>query len=127
MSLTNEEKITVLKELTQAGGKLAVEIPSIGGFRTFFISPTQAAKLISQEKQAVYGELLGLSRDEYVEWYHSQGSVYCSGHTKSGTRCRNTIIGATSLQPPAWLKQREEGGYCSTHGGCSKHTKYPKG
>ncbi|MAF02090.1 hypothetical protein [Herbaspirillum sp.] len=111
-----EQKEAFLKEFIQAGGTLVANVPALGGARTVVMTAAQAARLPT-EKETVFGELLGLSRVDYVEWFHSQGSVYCSDSTKGSSRCRNVIVGATSLEPLAWLKQRAEGGYCRTHGG----------
>ena len=79
-------------------------------------TPEQALRLL-KDKHEVYSELVGLSREDYIEWVSSQGSVYCSATTRRGNRCRNTIIGATLLAPSKWKTTCETGGYCSVHGG----------
>ncbi len=111
-----QEKETFLQEIIEAGGTILANVPALGGFKSVIMTAAQAARLPAA-KESVYGELVGLSRDDYVDWVHSQGCVYCCASTKSGSRCRNFILGATGLQPDDWVKQRNEGGYCATHGG----------
>lgn len=110
------ERLQLLQALTKAGCQLAVSVPVLSGTRTIAANPEQALRLL-QDKQTVYGELLRLSRTDYVEWLSSEGSVYCSARTQKGDRCRNAIIGATFLEPAAWKAVCESGGYCAVHGG----------
>lgn len=110
------ERLQLLKALEQAGCQLAVSVPVLSGARTIVANPEQALRLL-QDRQAVYGELMGLTRTEYVEWLSSEGSVYCSATTQKGNRCRNAIAGATLLEPAAWKAVCESGGYCAVHGG----------
>ncbi|MCK9511578.1 MAG: hypothetical protein M0R28_10160 [Pigmentiphaga sp.] len=110
------EKLNLLRALAESGCELAVGVPALGGNRTVVATPEQALRLL-QDKYAVYGELVGLSRTNYIEWVASQGSVYCSATTQKGHRCRNPIVGATLLAPSAWKDTYESGGYCAVHGG----------
>lgn len=110
------EKLNLLKALVESGCELAVNVPALGGNRTVVATPEQALRLL-QDKYEVYGELVGLRRTDYIEWVTSQGSVYCSGTTKKGNRCRNPIVGATLLDSLAWKDAHESSGYCAVHGG----------
>lgn len=110
------EKLKLLRALVDAGCKLAVYGPALGGGRTAVTTPGQALRLL-EDKNEIYGELVGLSRTNYIEWVSSQGSVYCSAKTRKGDRCRNTVVGATQLEPAAWKTTYEASGYCATHGG----------
>lgn len=110
------DSVALLKALQGAGCDFAVQVPAVGGIATRFATPEQALRLL-QDKQAVYGELMGLARDEYLLWHGDQGAVYCSGTTTKGQPCRQHIVGARGLEPSAWKKLRAEGGYCATHGG----------
>jgi hypothetical protein len=76
----------------------------------------EQACLLTTDKQALFADLMGLTKPEYIEWHESQGPVYCSARTKRGKQCRNTIVGATWLQPDEWTTQRTAGGYCAAHG-----------
>ncbi|MFM0239673.1 hypothetical protein [Paraburkholderia phytofirmans] len=109
------EFIAALKIAQDAGCQFVVGVPSLGGSTTAALTPEQTHRLMT-DKQAVFAELMGLSAPEYLEWYESQGSVYCSAHTKQGKQCRNFIVGATWLAPDEWKSQRAAGGYCSAHG-----------
>lgn len=108
------ENLKLLKKLEKAGCQLTVNVPVFNGNQTIAASPEQVLRLL-QDKQEVYGELLGLNRTDYIEWIASQGSVYCSAKTQKGTRCRNTITSACFLPPLTWRSIYTTGGYCSVH------------
>lgn len=107
--------IASLKIAQDAGCQFVVSVPSLGGSSNVALTLEQAY-LLTTDKQALFADLMGLSEPEYIEWHESQGSVYCSGRTKQGKQCRNTIVGATWLQPDEWKTQRTAGGYCAAHG-----------
>lgn len=108
--------INVLEAAQNGGCQFVVNVPALGGISTANMTPEQVY-LLTTDKQAVFADLMGLTKPEYIEWLHSQGSVYCSEHTKKGEQCRNIIVGATRLAPDDWKAQRGAGGYCATHGG----------
>jgi hypothetical protein len=101
--------IAALKVAQHAGCQFVVGVPSLGGSSTFALTPEQAY-MLRMDKQVVFAELMGLTKPEYIEWHQSQGSVYCSGRTKQGKQCRNTIVGATWLEPEGWKAKRAAGG-----------------
>ncbi|MFP3506913.1 hypothetical protein [Burkholderia sp. SIMBA_062] len=107
--------ITTLKVAQDAGCQFVVGVPVLGGSSTVQLTPEQAYQLTT-DKQALFAELTALTKPEYIEWYESQGSVYCSARTKQGKPCRNFIVGATLLEPGEWKAQRAAGGYCAAHG-----------
>jgi hypothetical protein len=109
------ELIAALRVARAAGCQFVIGVPSIGGSTTIALTPEQTY-LLTTDKQALFADVMGLSKPEYIEWYESQGSVYCSASTKQGKQCRNTIVGATLLEPKEWLAQRTAGGYCAAHG-----------
>ncbi|WP_186020404.1 hypothetical protein [Burkholderia gladioli] len=108
--------IAALRVAQGAGCELVVGVPSLGGSSPVALTAEQAY-LLTMDKQAVFADLMGLTKPEYIEWHQSQGSVYCSARTKQGKQCRNTIVGATWLEPNKWKAQCAAGGYCATHGG----------
>lgn len=108
--------LALLKELMAAGLELAVQVPVMGGYQTHILTLEQTLRLLV-DKQAVYAELFALSKSEYSEWLSSDGMVYCSAQTKAGRRCRNPVHRGTWLQPAAWKKLHDAGGYCAVHGG----------
>lgn len=110
------DNLNLLKALIDTGCELTVHVPALGGGTTHVATPEQALRMLD-DKYAVYGELVGLARPDYIEWVSSQGSVYCSAKTQKGDRCRNCIIGATQLPSVAWKVIYETGGYCAIHGG----------
>lgn len=110
------EKLNLLSELVESGCELAINVPALGENRTVVATPKQALRLL-QDKYAVYGGLVGLSRTNYIEWVASQGGVYCSATTQKRSRCRNPIVGATLLDSLVWKNTCELGGYCVVHGG----------
>ncbi|WP_442593304.1 hypothetical protein ACSBPU_18695 [Parapusillimonas sp. JC17] len=77
------ENLNLLKALVESGCALAVNVPTLSGNQTVIATPEQALRLL-QDKYAVYGELMGLSRTDHIEWVASQGSVYCSATTQKG-------------------------------------------
>lgn len=107
--------IAALKVAQDAGCQLVVGVPVLGGSSTVPLTPEQAYQLTT-DKQALFAELTALTKPEYIEWYESQGSVYCSARTKQGKPCRNFIVGGTLLEPGEWKAQRAAGGYCAAHG-----------
>ncbi len=107
--------IEVLKAAEAAGCSFYVSVPALGGTRTAALTPEQVTRFGS-DKQTVFAQVMGLTVPEYVEWYESQGSVYCSARTRQGRQCRNFIAGGTGLEPEEWKSLRGVGGYCSTHG-----------
>ncbi|MDN0082400.1 hypothetical protein QU487_06485 [Crenobacter sp. SG2305] len=109
-------EVELLKQLESKGCSFIIDVPSVGGFESKLLSPEQAIRLLS-DKESVYGEAMGLSKADYVEWHASQGSVYCSELTAAGKRCRNMVVRGTGLRSKEWLKLRDSGGYCKTHGG----------
>ncbi len=75
--------------------------------RTYLVDPTMAMAARA-----------GLTRDEFVEWLSSEGSVRCNGVTRAGAPCKAGVKGAGSqMSISAWKAAKERGGYCSVHGG----------
>jgi len=110
------QQTNLLQALVNAGLELAVSVPAMGGARTCVATVEQALRLL-EDKEAVYGELVGLSKPDYIEWQASDGSVYCCARTKAGKRCRNVVSGGTWLEPTAWKALQDAKGYCTVHGG----------
>lgn len=110
--------LELLQRLNAAGCSLLISVPGIHGDISKIATPEQALRLLGPEgRDAIFAELVGLSRPQYVEWRESQGSVYCSADTLKGKRCTHFAIGGTNLSPEAWLALFTHGGYCRTHGG----------
>lgn len=107
--------IQVLRAAEAEGCSFYVSAPALGGVKTVSLTPEQVLRLIS-DKRAVFAQVMGLTVAEYIEWYESQGSVYCSAQTQQGRQCRNSILGGIGLEPEQWKSLRKVGGYCSTHG-----------
>ncbi|WP_345816692.1 hypothetical protein AAGS40_27335 (plasmid) [Paraburkholderia sp. PREW-6R] len=107
--------VAVVAALQNAGCRLVVGVPSLGGLSSRTLSPEQAY-LLTTDRPAAFASLLGLTRPEYLEWHESQGTVYCSALTKEGAPCRNTVAGATWLCPEEWKARRAAGGFCAAHG-----------
>lgn len=110
------EQARLLQALVKARLELAVQVPALGGVRTCVATAEQALRLL-EDKDAVYGELVGLSKPDYIEWQSSNGSVYCCARTKAGKQCRNPVSGGTWLEPAAWKALHDAKGYCAIHGG----------
>lgn len=110
------QQTKLLQALVNARLELAVSVPAMGGAWTCAATIEQALRLL-EDKEAVYGELVGLSKPDYTEWQASDGSVYCCARTKAGKRCRNVVSGGTWLEPAAWKALHEMKGYCAVHGG----------
>lgn len=61
---------------------------------------------------------LGVTREEFVDYLSSEGSVSCEGKTLKGTPCRASVAGpSTQLSVESWKAAKARGGYCRRHGG----------
>ncbi|WP_425952990.1 hypothetical protein [Ralstonia pseudosolanacearum] len=107
--------LKILEAAKAAGCEFSVTVPALFGAKTCSLAPEQVL-LLAADKQAVFAQVMGLTVPEYIEWYESQGSVYCSARTQKGRQCRNFIAGGTYLESEKWKELRAIGGYCSTHG-----------
>lgn len=72
--------------------------------------------LYLEDKESVIAQNLGVSPDEYMLWLDSEGTVFCSGTTRSGKRCRN-MVSRPQLSIEEWVQLTNEGRYCKSHGG----------
>ncbi|MGT2457801.1 hypothetical protein ACU4GI_33405 [Cupriavidus basilensis] len=111
-----EQFLDAFTRAEAVGCEFHIEVPALGGQKSVALSPQQLVRLIA-DKQSVYAEVMGLTVPEYNEWRQLQGSVCCSAATAHGRQCRNTIPGASWLEPEAWKAARSAGGYCQVHGG----------
>jgi hypothetical protein len=60
----------------------------------------------------------GLTRDEFIEWLSSGGSVRCNGVTQKGEPCKSGVKGVGGqMSVSRWKEAKERGGYCGAHGG----------
>lgn len=81
------------------------------------LEPAEARAFL-REPTAALAEILKISREDFVEYLSSEGSVRCEGHTKKGDRCRTSVAGlSTQLGLKAWIDAKGRGGYCRRHGG----------
>ncbi|CAJ0744020.1 hypothetical protein R16034_04035 [Ralstonia edaphis] len=101
--------IQILNAAKAAGCGFYVDVPALYGAKTVALTPEQVLHLTS-EKQAVFAQVMGLTVPEYIEWYESQGAVYCSARTLKGHQCRNFIAGGMYLEPEQWKALRAVGG-----------------
>ena len=114
--MTETEKLDLLRALEQDRVCLTVFVPTIHGSQECRVTPEQALRM-RLDSNGVHEELLGLSHAEYSTWVVQGGNLLCSGRTRAGTPCRNSIAGGTLLEPQTWRELNEAGGYCSVHGG----------
>ncbi|MDP1618455.1 hypothetical protein [Phenylobacterium sp.] len=81
------------------------------------LTPAQAADYLIDPTAAV-AESLSLTREAFIEYLSTGGSVRCQGHNKDGTRCKSRVAGRTGqLKADVWKIAVERGGYCRRHGG----------
>jgi hypothetical protein len=81
------------------------------------LSPAQAAEYLGDPTAAI-AKSLGFTRDEFVEYLSSYGTVRCEGRNKDGTPCKSSVAGCTGqLDADVWKLANERGGYCRRHGG----------
>ncbi|WP_293679272.1 hypothetical protein [uncultured Phenylobacterium sp.] len=81
------------------------------------LRPPEAAAYLKDATGALAGHF-GLSREAFVEWLSSCGSVGCEGRNKDATRCKSSVAGRTvQLDVEDWKVAVERGGYCRRHGG----------
>lgn len=98
------------------GRPTTVEALCLWGRQKVELRPEQI-RLYLQDADLGVAAALNASREEYLEWLTSWGSVRCSGTTTTGDQCRNAAKGLTGLELVEWLKTRGKGGYCAAHGG----------
>lgn len=81
------------------------------------LKPDQAKAYLADPTGALAARV-ELTRDQFVEWLSSEGSVRCEATTQRGGRCRLGVKGVRSqLDIRTWKAAMERGGYCSAHGG----------
>jgi hypothetical protein len=61
---------------------------------------------------------VGLTRDEFVEWLSSEGSIRCDAVTQKGSPCKAGVKGVSGqMRIGPWREAKDRGGFCGTHGG----------
>ena len=81
------------------------------------LQPTEAAAYL-QDATGSLARRVGLSREMFVEWLSSEGSVRCDGVTLKGSACTASVAGVRGqLAIESWKAAKARGGYCSRHGG----------
>lgn len=81
------------------------------------LSPAQAAEYLVDPTSAI-AKSLGLTREEFVEYLSSYGTVRCEGRNKDGSPCKSSVAGPTGqLDAKIWKLANDQGGYCRRHGG----------
>lgn len=87
------------------------------GRLTVSLAPADAA-IFLEDPTGGLARGVGLTREEFVEYLSSAGSVQCDGKTQKGTRCRAGVAGRSSqMNIKAWKMAKDRGGYCTRHGG----------
>lgn len=95
------------------GVRLMVTHPGPGGTCTIPLS-VEDVEAFRADGAAVIARHYGVTRAQYLAWCEEQFSVQCVANTKVGKRCRNVVLGGTSVMPGEWV--RLHGGYCASHG-----------
>lgn len=87
------------------------------GCLTVSLDPADAAVFLQDPTDGL-ARGVGLSRQEFVEYLSSAGSVQCDAKTQKGTRCSFGVAGRSGqLSIEAWKVAKARGGYCTLHGG----------
>ena len=86
-----------------------------GGGGEMTLSPSDVLRYLS-DKESVIANHLGVSPDEYMLWLDSEGTVFCSGTTKTGNRCRN-MVSRPQLSIEEWVELTKQAPRCKSHGG----------
>lgn len=87
------------------------------GRLTVSLDPADAALYLA-DPTAGLAKGVGLTRDQFVEYLSSEGSVRCEARTLKGALCRAGVAGLSSqLNIKAWKAAKDRGGYCTRHGG----------
>lgn len=106
--------------LDKSGISFAANIAVPGGGTNIFLKPDEVEDFVN-DKETYAAKCYGVSKELYLEWVASDGTVQCSANNKSGGRCKNMVSGAIQQDIEDWLKMR--GGYCAVHGGEGSHRK----
>ncbi|MGC1301468.1 MAG: hypothetical protein WA840_03745 [Caulobacteraceae bacterium] len=81
------------------------------------LRPDQAKAYLADPTGALAARV-NLTREQFVEWLSSAGSVGCEARTKKGEPCKLGVKGSRSqMGIRSWKAAKERGGYCSYHGG----------
>lgn len=60
----------------------------------------------------------GLTREEFIEWLSSEGSIRCNAVTQKGEPCKSGVRGVSGqMSLGRWKEAKDRGGYCGAHGG----------
>lgn len=78
-------------------------------------TPDVAALAYLEDPSAAMARKFGVSRDEFCEWFATDGGLACEGALVNGASCR-VLIGP-QLPIEIWKKAKVEGGYCRRHAG----------
>lgn len=76
------------------------------------LSPVEAVAYLEDPSGAL-ARKFGVSRDEFCEWFGTDGSVACNGTLVKGGRCQ--ILIGSQLPIKVWKEVKDQGGYCKRH------------
>lgn len=108
--------LDTLRTLDEAGISFAAHVKAPSGGHNVYLDLSDVAKFV-EDQDGFAARYYKLTRDEYVEWIATEGTVQCSAKTKSGSRCKNIVSGGVHDDPQEWKAHRTE--YCAVHGGPS--------
>jgi hypothetical protein len=81
------------------------------------LSPDEARAFL-QDPTAALAACHDLTREDFVAWLSSYGTVGCDGFYDNGKRCNSRVAGVRSqLRLDQWKAAWKAGGYCKRHGG----------
>ncbi|MFV1441511.1 MULTISPECIES: hypothetical protein [unclassified Phaeobacter] len=111
--MTGLDKKTV-EILAAAGVKFVSGVTAPGGQQTVYLEPADLPDFVS-DNELWFAMKHGATKEDYLNWVHSEGTPKCGFILKNGRRCRNIVSGGIQRSFLDWLN--EEAGLCTVHGG----------
>ncbi|WP_375590792.1 hypothetical protein ABWH89_09430 [Hoeflea alexandrii] len=100
--------------LDRAGVSFSASLPVPGGGHTISLKADELETFV-KDTDAYSAAFFGVSKELYLQWVDSEGTVQCSANTVAGDRCKNMVSGSIHQDIEDWMKML--GGYCAVHGG----------
>ena len=119
--LTRQGKIDFLDELMQSGLFVVHSLLEYGLPRYLPTDSRSTSDIIDyiDDPLKYCANVYGVSIDDYQSWIEgNQAPTECSGVTKRGTLCKNTLLQSypDKSTPSMWIRSKDSKHYCHLHG-----------
>lgn len=97
-------------------GAMTVNVTHIYGGVDVTMGPA-LLELYLDDPDAAAAKALHVSKEQYLEWLSSWGSIRCDGMTVKGLPCKQMATGQSGLELNVWVERRSVAWHCHLHGG----------